>query len=115
MVVNEMLVSDERLTMDRDSVVEILDRLRRLEEKLDHVSVSSPTRSHYSASEVAEILGNSLGTVQKWCREGRIRCAKRAAGRGRAKEWSVTHEELVRIQNEGLLAPKIPAYRYQGQ
>jgi hypothetical protein len=32
-----------------------------------------------------------------------VYASKRACGRGHAKEWIISHEELTRIQNEGLL------------
>jgi hypothetical protein len=57
----------------------------------------------YTTEEVGEILDRDPYTVREWARLGRIRAEKRAGGRGRAKEWVVSHEELVRIQNHGLL------------
>ncbi|MCY2952887.1 MAG: helix-turn-helix domain-containing protein [Planctomycetota bacterium] len=57
----------------------------------------------YSTDEVAEVLGKSSLTVREWCRLGRIRAQKRQCGRGLSHEWIISHEELQRIRNEGLL------------
>jgi excisionase family DNA binding protein len=62
----------------------------------------------YTTDEVAEILGKAPFTVREWCRNGRINAAKPDCGRGSAKEWIISHTELRRIQNEGLLAEPMP-------
>lgn len=55
-------------------------------------------------AEVAQILGKADFTVREWCRLSRVWASKRQCGRGTAKEWIISHEELTRIQNQGLLA-----------
>jgi predicted site-specific integrase-resolvase len=55
---------------------------------------------------VADILGKARFTVREWCRHGRVRCRKKNNGRGRHPEWVIPHEELLRIQREGLLPPE---------
>ena len=57
----------------------------------------------YSTAEVAAILGRAEFTVREWCRLGRVRAEKKKCGRGPASEWIVSHEELTRVRNEGLL------------
>ncbi len=57
----------------------------------------------YTVREVAQQLQRSEFTVREWCRLGRVLASKRACGRGNSKEWIVSHEELTRIRNEGLL------------
>jgi hypothetical protein len=57
----------------------------------------------YSPEEVAEILGKQPYTVREWCRWGRVNARKRPTGRGDAKEWEISHEELERIKSHGLL------------
>lgn len=83
------------------------ERLRQLEATLADVRnllVDQRTiKEHYTVEEVAEILNRSRFTVREWCRHGRIRAAKGQAGRGAEKEWRISHEELLRYQNEGLL------------
>jgi hypothetical protein len=49
------------------------------------------------------ILGKAEFTVREWCRLGRIRAGKKTCGRGSASEWIVSHAELTRVRNEGLL------------
>lgn len=63
----------------------------------------SPAKESYSTQEVAAILGRKPYTVREWCRLRRINAEKTMCGRGCEEEWRVSHEELRRIQNEGLL------------
>ena len=57
----------------------------------------------YSISDAAEVLGKAEFTVREWCRLGRVNAHKRACGRGRSQEWILSHTEIERIQNKGLL------------
>jgi hypothetical protein len=57
---------------------------------------------------VAPLLGKAEYTVREWCRQGRVRAAKKSYARGAHAEWLIDHEELQRIRNEGLLPiPKL--------
>ncbi len=78
-------------------------RLARIEELLVSLVEKRSPREFYSTSEVAELLGRAEFTVREWCRLGRILAEKRACGRGLSKEWMVSHDEVERIKNEGLL------------
>ncbi|EMI55116.1 hypothetical protein RSSM_03440 [Rhodopirellula sallentina SM41] len=60
-------------------------------------------RDYYTTAEIAKILGKAEFTVREWARNGRIWAEKRQCGRGRSREWMISHVELERIQNEGLL------------
>jgi excisionase family DNA binding protein len=60
-------------------------------------------KEFYTTAEVAEILGRAEYTVREWCRQGRIRAKKKPCGQGKGGEWLVSHEELTRFRNEGLL------------
>ena len=82
---------------------QVLQRLDRIETLLEQLVSQRTVKDWYSIAEVAQILGRAEFTVREWCRLGRVSASKRKCGRGRAKEWIISHEELTRIQNEGLL------------
>jgi hypothetical protein len=82
------------------------ERLARIELLLSTLVNRESVKDSYTTGEVGKILDKSEYTAREWCRQGRVRAAKRACGRGRAKEWIVSHEELTRIRNEGLLPAK---------
>ena len=82
---------------------QLLDRLERIEAALETLVRQQTIKDYYTTSEVAEILGRAEFTVREWCRLGRVYAQKRECGRGRSKEWIISHRELTRIQNEGLL------------
>lgn len=96
----------------QDLVQELLTRLEAIEQKLDELRDSRPAsqQEYYSTSELAKLLRKADWTVREWCRLGRIHADKRASGRGCAKEWMVSHQELERIRNEGLLP--VRSYRH---
>ena len=81
----------------------IYEKLNRIESTLQKLLEQHSTKEYYSTSEVAEFLGKSEFTVREWCRNGLVYASKRACGRGNKQEWIVSHNELTRIQNEGLL------------
>jgi transposase len=81
----------------------LLQRLENIETLLQRIVRDRTIKECYSTAEVAEILGKAEFTVREWCRLGRIWAEKRPCGRGNSKEWMISHEELTRIQNEGLL------------
>jgi hypothetical protein len=78
-------------------------RLKRIEAALNSLVEQRIPRTWYSTAEAARILGRCPFTVREWCRMRRVRAEKRRCGRGRSQEWVISHTELVRIQNEGLL------------
>lgn len=87
-----------------------LARLERIEETLNRIEASfvalvqqCTIKAWYTPKEVADVLGKKLYTVQEWCRLMRVNAKKGAVGRGGEREWWISHEELLRIQNEGLL------------
>jgi transposase len=92
--------------MAMDEMSAILERLDRIEKLLlDQKTI----KDWYSTTEVADILDKSEYTVREWCRQGRVRASKRPCGRGKSKEWVVSHEELTRLRNEGLLPTRAGA------
>lgn len=85
------------------TVQEILDHLTRIETKLDQLSTERMMKEYYSTGEVAKLVGRSEFTVREWCRHRRVTAEKRPCGRGNSQEWKIAHDELLRLQCEGLL------------
>ena len=88
---------------------ELADRLDRIEELLTTLVIQRTVKDWYTTAEVAALLEKAEYTVREWCRQGRIRAKKKAGGRGKGGEWLVSHEELTRLRNEGLLPFPKPA------
>lgn len=91
-----------------EQVKELVERITSLEatiaELRDIICHQNQTaKESYNTAEVANILGKRPYTVREWCRLQRINAYKAMCGRGCEVEWRVTREELLRIQNEGLL------------
>jgi len=93
----------EMLTVLGRYLIDILDRLGRIETQLKAVLRQPPVKEWYTVAEFAEIVGKDRFTVREWCRLGRINAEKRDCGRGNAKEWKISHAELIRYRNDGLL------------
>jgi hypothetical protein len=95
--------------MGQETTGVIVAMLARLDERVaelrDLLVGQRAVKDLYTTAEVAAALGKAEYTVREWCRYGRVRAQKRACGRGRSREWVITHEELARIRNEGLLPP----------
>jgi hypothetical protein len=90
----------------------LVERLERIESILNQLLIQETVKEWYSTAEAAKILGKAEFTVREYCRVGRVHASKRRCGRGRTLEWIISHEELRRIQNEGLLPlPMVPALR----
>lgn len=64
-----------------------------------------PAKGYYTVAEFAELEGKRPYTVREWCRLMRINAEKRETGRGDSKEWKISHNELIRYRNDGLLPP----------
>lgn len=82
---------------------ELLTRLAKIETLLASLVEQRNVKEWYSTAEVATLLGKAEFTVREWCRLGRVHAEKKKAGRGIASEWIVSHAELTRVRNEGLL------------
>jgi hypothetical protein len=87
---------------------EILERLDRIEAAISTLVEQRQVQDWYDTSTAAEILGKSAYSVREWCRLGRVHAEKRSCGRGKSKEWMISHEELMRIKSEGLLPRTLP-------
>lgn len=91
----------------QEELGELRTRLAAIESLLQEVHEQtvngSIVREYYSTQEVAKLLSKRPYTVREWCRLGRVHGEKSHSGRGLEEEWRISHEELKRIQNEGLL------------
>lgn len=96
--------------MDGEKFSEISGRLERIELALAQLVQQRMVKDWYTTAEVADILMKAEFTVREWCRLQRVRAQKRLCGRGATQEWIISHEELLRIQNHGLLPP--PRFRF---
>ena len=81
-------------------------RLERILPTLEAMAAQGQIQDHYSTADTARILGRDPYTVRQWCRFDRVRAEKRQSGRGRSREWMISHSELMRIKAEGLLPLK---------
>ena len=88
---------------------DLLQRLDRIEAALLRLE-GKQEKDWYSIEELAGLVGKASYTCREWARHQRIKAKKRACGRGRAKEWMVSAEEVKRIQEEGLLP--LPEYGF---
>ena len=90
---------------------DVLSRLEKIESLLQTLERQKTVKEWYSTVEVASILGKAESTVREWCSLGRVKAEKKKCGRGVTSEWIVSHAELTRVSNEGLL-PDPHAYRH---
>lgn len=86
-----------------EPLILLLERLDRIEAALALLVQQRMLKDWYGTDEVAQLLGKDPFTVRNWCRLGRVNAEKRRSGRGRFCSWVICHEELLRIQREGLL------------
>jgi hypothetical protein len=89
---------------DHPDIVARLDRIDlRMGELLDLLVAQRAVKDWYTTAEIAKILDKAEFTVREYCRLGRVRAEKRPCGRGKSQEWIVSHDELTRLRNDGLL------------
>ena len=104
-----------KIELAAESWAKLVEALAKVEQRLDAVEsllqvlvgqapVNAPVKEFYTTAEAARHLGKRPYTVREWCRLKRVRAEKTWAGRGQDDEWRISHEELLRIQNEGLLS-----------
>ncbi len=77
--------------------------MNRIEAAIRQLVQERTIKDWYSTADIAAIVSRSEFTVREWCRLGRIQAEKRSCGRGYSGEWMVSHQELTRVRNEGLL------------
>jgi hypothetical protein len=99
-------VSQEWIAAQLTEINKKLDRLQQVQS-----TPVLPSKQKYTPAEFGAIVGRKPYTVREWCRYGRIQADKvKGVGRGSEEEWRITHDELVRYQNEGLRA--VPRWNY---
>jgi hypothetical protein len=86
-----------------EQLSQIIERLGRLESGMELLVAKQAKQEWYITAEAAKILKKSEFTVREWCRHGRVVARKRNHGRGAHCSWAISHEEILRIQREGLL------------
>lgn len=87
----------EELAARQERIESLLTEIR------EGIEASPLKKEYYTTAEAAEILGKACFTVRQWCRLRRINAEKTHAGRGIDAEWRISHREIERIRNEGLL------------
>jgi hypothetical protein len=87
-----------------DSLTVAIAEIQNLQREVRDLLLSQRTvRDFYTTGELATLLGKAEFTVREWCRNGRVRAHKQGSGRGKHQSWVIAHEELQRLQREGLL------------
>lgn len=89
--------------MSDQLIQQLHEQLAKIEANLSLLVRERSVKEWYSIPEVASILGRAEYTIRENCRQGRIVARKRPCGRGKGGEWLISHEELLRLKNEGLL------------
>jgi len=78
-------------------------RLDRMEALLIALVERETIKDWYSTDELARLVGKAEFTVREWCRLARIHAEKRQSGRGSHAAWVISHAELMRYRQHGLL------------
>ena len=94
---------DKFITSDLEA--EIFKRFDQLQEAINVLAGRQVVKDFYSVQEFSKIVARDNFTVREWCRHGRILAEKKRHGRGRAREWVISHKEKCRYDAEGLLPP----------
>lgn len=79
------------------------ERLDSIEHKLTQLLEKSIARPWYTVEQFARIVGKATFTCREWCRLRRIHAEKSMTQTGASATWVISHEELTRYQQHGLL------------
>jgi hypothetical protein len=93
----------ERLDAVLHAVNQVEDRLAALEKAVALLVSQRTVKEWYTTTDIAAMFNKAEYTVREWCRLCRINASKIPSLRGGEQEWRISHAELVRYQNEGLL------------
>lgn len=89
--------------MSEQELMPLIERLERIEAAITVLIEQRTVKDWYKTEEAAKILGLAEFTVRNYCRLGRIRGEKKTSGRGKFQSWVISHDELMRVQREGIL------------
>ena len=93
--------------MTLSDIPELDTRLGRIEEALLALRAAvldrATVREWYSVEEFAAAVGLAPFTCREHCRLGRLAASKKASGRGKHHAWVLSHDELLRYRQSGLL------------
>lgn len=102
-----MNILDEQLnhlTDIKNLITPLVLRITSIEQALQTIANAHKVKDLYTTEEFATIVKTHPQTIRQHCVNQRIKASKLPhGGRGRVAEWRISHEELVRYQNEGLL------------
>jgi len=94
--------STERDVHCSENVLAEVGKMRSmLEALLATVEKQRRIKDWYSTAEIAEELHKAEFTVREWCRLGQCKAQKSKGYRGGKKQWMISHEEKLRLENEG--------------
>jgi hypothetical protein len=79
------------------------ERLDKIESMLVMLVERQFVRDWYTTEQFAQRVSKAEFTVREWCRLGRVHASKQKSGRGAFAAWTISHQELLRFQREGLL------------
>jgi hypothetical protein len=92
-----------RLDAVLHAVKQVDDRVAALEKAVALLTSQRMVKEWYTTADIAAMFKKAQYTVREWCRLRRINASKIPSLRGGEQEWRISHAELVRYQNEGLL------------
>src|SRR4051794_36740217 len=94
----------ETVKQQREQGVIIAQRLANIEAAIQVIASKHTTKDQYTTKEFGQIVGTHPQTIRQHCINRRISAKKlEGVGRGSTDEWRISHQELVRYQNHGLL------------
>jgi hypothetical protein len=85
------------------------ERLEKIETLLVALVERQQVKEFYEIEEFARLVGRDRFTVREWARNGRVRAEKKLSGRGAHARWTISNDEFLRYQREGLLPRRLAA------
>jgi hypothetical protein len=88
------------MTVDEQHMMTMVEQIHAM---LRGLAERPQAREWYTTEQFAHLIGRAEFTVREMCRHGRLNARKMLSGRGGSFQWSISHDEFVRYQKEGLL------------